>query len=167
MTIIEISDLLRKELFNNGYEYGFVVDGKKYKPDMSNGFDSEYYRLSITIYRVQDPLVTMEEKIGTCVETVLVMKTILDKHDITNKIWLLYNKGKNKVHTILTFEAEGKIVYLELTPQSAKPCYGKEIIYSSEQEFLEEYQKNNYEVSDVTDAIIVGQSPEFLLEKLR
>jgi len=167
MKIIEISDLLRKELFNNGYEYGFVVDGKKYKPDMSNGFDSEYYRLSMTIYRVQHPSVTMKEKIGTCVETVLVMKTILDAHNIPNKIWLLYNSGKNKVHTILTFEAENKVVYLELTPQSAKPWYGKEIVYSSEEEFLEEYRRNNYEVSDVTDAIVIGQPPEFLLKKLR
>lgn len=167
MNITEICDLLRKELFYNGYEYGFVLNGKKYKPDMSNGFDSEYYRLSMTIYRVQHPSVTMKEKIGTCVETVLVMQTILAAHDIPSKIWLLFNKSKKKVHTILTFEAEGKIVYLELTPQSAKPWYGKEIVYSSEEEFLEEYRENNYEVSDVTKDVIIGEQPEFLLAKLR
>lgn len=167
MNITEICDLLRKELFYNGYEYGFVLKGKKYKPDMSNGFDSEYYRLSMTIYRVQHPSVTMKEKIGTCVETVLVMQTILDAHDIPSKIWLLFNKSKKKVHTILTFEAEGKIVYLELTPQSAKPWYGKEIVYSSEEEFLEEYRENNYEVSDVTKDVIIGEQPEFLLKKIR
>ncbi len=34
MTITRICDMLRKELLNNGYEYGFVAGGKKYKPDM-------------------------------------------------------------------------------------------------------------------------------------
>ena len=167
MNITEICDLLRKELFYNGYEYGFVVDGKKYKPNMSNGFDSEYYRLSMTIYRVQHPSVTMKEKIGTCVETVLVMKSMLDEYDIKNKIWLLFNKTKKKAHTILTFEADGKIIYLELTPQSAKSWYGKEIVYSSEEEFLEEYQRNNYEVTDVTKDVVIGEQPEFLLKKIR
>ena len=166
MTITEVCDLLRKELINNGYEYGFVVAGKKYKPDMSNGLDSEYYRLSMTIYRVQHPSVTMKEKIGTCVETVLVMKTILDAHNIPNKIWLLYNSGKNKVHTILTFEAENKVVYLELTPQSAKPWYGRELVYDSEETFQQAYYQKGFEIIDVTEQIEIGQPPRFLLERL-
>ena len=74
---------------------------------------------------------------------------------------------KNKVHTIPTFEAESKVIYLELTPQSAKPWYSKDIIYSNEQEFLKEYEQNNYEVSDITDRIIIGEPPMFLLEKLQ
>ena len=167
MTIIEICDMLKKELLNNGYEYGFVVNGKKYRPDMNNGFDNEYYQYSLTIYRVQDPHVTMKEKIGTCVDAVLVMKRILDIHGIPSKIWLLYNKMKNKVHTVLTFEAESKVVYLELTPQSGKAWYGKELVYEDEQMFLQELEKQNYEVSDVTDSIRIGQQPKFLLEKLR
>ena len=130
MKIPEICDLLRSELLNNGYEYGFYLDGKKYKPDMSKGFDDEYARLSRSIYRVQAPLVTMREKIGICVDTVLVMKTMLDKRGIPSKIWLTFNRVKGSPHTILTFEAENKIVYLELTPQSSKAWYGKEIIYS-------------------------------------
>ena len=73
---------------NNGYEYGFIVDGKKY---------------------------------------------ILDMHGISGRIWLLYNKEKNKVHTVLTFEEE----------------------------------RQNYEVSDVTAFVRIGQQPEFLLEKLK
>ena len=166
MTIKEICDILRAELFNNGYEYGFVLNGQKYKPNMENGFDKEYYYLSTTVYCVQDPVTTMKEKIGTCVDAVLVMKRLLDKHNIPSKIWLLYNQKKNKVHTILTFEAENKTVYLELTPQSSKAWYGKEIVYSSEQEFLSEYEKNDYDVSDVTDSIVIGQQPEFLLAKL-
>ncbi len=109
----------------------------------------------------------MKEKIGTCIDTVLVMKSILDVLNVSSKVWLLYNEKKNKVHTILTFEAESKIVYLELTPQYSKAWYGKEIIYSNEQEFLAEYQNNGYDISDVTDSIVVGDRPYFLLKKLK
>ena len=166
MTINEICDILRAELLNTSYEYGFVVDGQKYKPNMENGFDKEYYHLSTTIYCVQDPVTTMKEKIGTCVDAVLVMRWLLDQRNISNKIWLLYNKQKNKVHTILTFEAENKTVYLELTPQSSKAWYGKEIIYSTDQELIKKYETNGYDISDVTDSIVIGQQPEFLLAKL-
>ena len=166
MTIKEICDILRSKLYGKGFEYGFVVDGQKYKPNMENGFDNEYYHLSTTIYTVQDPSVTLKEKIGTCVDAVLVMKFILNNLNVENKIWLLFNKKKNKVHTILTFEAESKIIYLELTPQSSKSWYGKEIIYTSEQEFLSKYRNNDYDISDVTNLIVVGQRPYFLLNKL-
>ena len=84
-----------------------------------------------------------------------------------SKIWILYNKKKNKVHTILTFETEHKIVYLELTPQSSKSWYGQEILYSSEQELMQEYEDNGYDISDVTNLITVGQRPYFLLDKLK
>ncbi len=134
---------------------------------MNNGFDNEYYRLSTTIYIVQEPTVTLKEKIGTCVDAVLVMKSILDKLNVPSKIWLLYNTSKNKIHTILTFESEGKIVYLELTPKSSKSWYGQEIVYSSEQEFLHEYKNNGYDISDVKNLIIVGEQPHFLLNKLK
>jgi len=166
MTIKEICDILRVELYNNGFEYGFILNGQKYKPNMEDGFDNEYFHLANTISLVQEPSVTRKEKIGTCVDTVVVMKSLLDNLNIPSKIWLLYNKKKNKVHTILTFEAENKIVYLELTPQSSKAWYGKEIIYSSEQELLQEYENNGYDISDVTDLITVGQRPYFLLNKL-
>lgn len=167
MTIKEICDILRAELYNNGFEYGFIVNGQKYKPNMKDGFDDEFYHLAKTISLVQEPSVTLKEKIGTCVDTVLVMKSILDKLNITSKIWLLYNKKKNKAHTILTFEAENKIVYLELTPQSSKSWYGQEILYSSEQELLQEYEDNGYNISDVTNLITVGQRPYFLLNKIK
>ena len=167
MTIKEICDILRAELYNNGFEYGFIVNGQKYKPNMKDGFDEEYYHLAKTISLIQEPSVTLKEKIGTCVDVVLVMKSILDKLNILSKIWLLYNKRKNKVHTILTFEAENKIVYLELTPQSTKSWYGQEILYFSEQEFLQEYENNGYDISDVTNLIITGQRPYFLLNKLK
>ncbi len=165
MTITEICDLLRKELFNNGYEYGFFLNGKKYKPDMSKGFDAEYARLSKTVYRVQPPLVTMREKTGTCIDTVLVMKKLLDERDIPSKIWLTLNKVKGTPHTILIFEAENKVVYLELTPQSSKPFYGKEIIYESEQELITQFHENGYDITDVTGAVTIGSSPEFLLSE--
>ena len=166
MTIKEICDILRAELYNKGFEYGFILNGQKYTPDMKGGFDTDYYHLAKTISLVQEPSVTLKEKVGTCVDTVIVMKSILDKLNITSKIWLLYNKKKNKVHTILTFEAESKIVYLELTPQSSKSWYGQEIVYSSEQELLQEYENNGYDISDITTLLIVGQRPYVLLNKL-
>lgn len=167
MTITEICNILRNELFHTGYEYGFIANSKRYQPDMSNGFDNDYYQSSLTIYRVQDTAVTRTEKIGTCVETVVLVKQLLDELHVPCKLWLLHNKTKNKVHTIPTFEADGKIVYLELTPQSSKAWYGKEIIYNNEQEFLQEYKGNNYDVTDVTNRIIIGEQPHFLLEKLQ
>lgn len=71
MTIKEICDILRSSLYNNGFEYGFILNDKKYKPNMENGFDNEYYHLSTTIYLVQEPKVTLKEKIGTCIDVVL------------------------------------------------------------------------------------------------
>ena len=121
MNINEICVILKSELYNNGYEYGFSADGKRYLPDTSRGFDSEYYKLSCTIYTVQEPKDTMEERLGTCIDAVVLMKHMLDELNVKSRIWLLHNKDKNKAHTILTFEAEDKIVYLELTPQFSKP----------------------------------------------
>ena len=133
---------------------------------LQRAFDNEYYHLSTTIYLVQEPKVTLKEKIGTCIDVVLVMKSILDKLDVSCKIWLLHNRKKNKVHTILTFSAEDKIVYLELTPQSSKKWYGQEIIYFDEEALLQEHKHNGYDILDITDLIIVGEQPLFLLEKL-
>ena len=87
---------------------------------------------------------------------------MLDKFGVPCKIWLLSNKNKNKKHTILTFEAENKVVYLELTPHFGKAWYGKEIIYSSEQEFFGEQAKSGWDVDDVTNLIVVGEPPSFL-----
>ncbi len=105
-------------------------------------------------------------KIGTCNDIVILMKFILDKRSIPNKIWLLHDKQYGKFHTILTFIAENKTVYLELTPQSAKPWYGKEIVFEDEQGFVAQYTQNGIEVLDVTDSVIVGQAPDFLLSKM-
>lgn len=166
MTIKEICNMLKSKLYNNDFEYGFIVDGQKYKPNMGNGFDNDYHHLLTNVYTVQDPSVTLKEKIGTCVDAVLAMKSMLDSLNVSNKIWLLYNNKKNKAHTILTFEAESKIIYLELTPQSSKAWYGQEIIYPGEQEFLSTYENNDYDISDVTNMIAAGQRPYFLLNKL-
>lgn len=70
-----------------------------------------------------------------------------------------------KVHTILNFEVEGKVVYLELTPQFSKSWYGHEIVHSNLQDFIQEYKNNGYDVSDVTHIIKVGQQPKFLIRK--
>ncbi len=167
MKIVELCDSLRKELFNNGYEYGFIVDGKTYKPNTENGFDATFYHFAKTISLVQAPEVTKQEKVGTCIDAVLVMRQVLNEYKAPSKIWLLYHKEKNKAHTVLTFEAEGKVVYLELTPQSSKPWYGKEIVYEKEQAFLQEQKNNGLEIFDVTEQVIIGERPYFLIEKLK
>ncbi|MGE4572662.1 MAG: hypothetical protein AB7E09_07995 [Candidatus Izemoplasmatales bacterium] len=167
MEIKRVCDLLRKELYNNNYEYGFYCDGKKYKPNMSNGFDSEFYNLLLTTYKVQNPIDTMREKIGTCNDVVLVMKKKLDEEKIQSKIWLLYKKVNNKVHTILTFNVSDKTIYLELTPQSNKPYYGKELIYNNENELKKEFQNQGYDVIDITNDIAPEEYPEFSLKLIR
>ena len=164
MEIKRICDLLRNELYNNNFEYGFYLEGKKYKPNMNNGFDKEFFNLLLTKYKVQNPIDTMREKIGTCNDVVLVMKKILDEEKINNKIWLLHNIEKNKVHTMLTFKVCYKLVYLELTPQSNKPNYAKEIIYNTEYEFINYFEKQGFEVIDITNDIIPGEYPNFSLK---
>ncbi len=162
MTVCEICDMLRNELYDNGYEYGFYQDGIKYRPDMSSGFDNRYDHLARTIYRVQQPFVTMREKCGTCIDAILVMRELLNNCGIENKMWLLYNRESNRPHTVLTFHAEERTVYLELTPQSSKPWYGKEQIYPSDDAFITEYRNTGYEVYDITDSVVPNEPPLFL-----
>ena len=166
MLIPEACELLKKELLDNGYEYGFYLNGKTYKPDMTKGFDNGFFDRLLTEYRVQSPEDTMRAKVGTCNDAVVLMKSILDKHSVPSKIWLLHDIQNNKFHTVLTFYLESKTVYLELTPQSGKPWYGKEIIFDSEQSFVNEYKKNDCEVIDVTDDVIIGKTPVFLLSRM-
>ena len=166
MLIPEACELLKKELLDNGYEYGFFLNGTAYKPDMTKGFDKEFFERLLTEYRIQSPEDTMKAKVGTCNDAVILMKTLLANHGVSSKIWLLHDKQKGKFHTILTFYLEGKTVYLELTPQSGKPWYGKEIVFDSEQSFVNEYKINNCDVLDVTDAVIVGKAPDFLLSRM-
>ena len=167
MEIKRICDLLRNELYNNNFEYGFYSEGKKYKPNMNNGFDKEFLNLLLTKYKVQNPIDTMREKIGTCNDVVLVMKKILDEEKIQSKIWLLHKKVYNKVHTILTFNVSYKTIYLELTPQSNKPNYGKEIIYNNENELNKEFQNEGYDVIDISNDIAPGEYPEFSLKLIK
>jgi len=166
MTIQEICELLKSELLNNGYKYGFYLDGKIYLPDMSDCFDKNFFELLLTKYRVQAPGDTKKAKVGTCHDIAVLMKYLLDRQNVPNKIWLLHDKTRSRFHTILTFEAENKTVYLELTPQSSKPCYGKEIIFDNEQEFIAQYIQNNFDITDVTDSIIVGDAPDFVLSRM-
>ncbi len=166
MRITEICDVLRQELYQNEYQYGFYYEGRKYSPDFSNGFDKKFFNLQKKFYRIQDPQDTMNEKIGTCIDAVIVMKTILDEINIPSKIWLLHHNVNKTPHTILTFEAEEKFVYLELTPQSNKSWYGKEIIYNDENCFIEEYQEKDFTIIEVTDKIEIGAHPDSLLRQL-
>ncbi len=136
MRIQEICNLLKKELLNNGYEYGFYLNGLKYKPDVTKGYDEKFACALVNDYRIQNPSDTMREKIGTCIDITLLMKTMLASCGISSKIWRLHYLQRNKFHAILTFEAESKVVYLELTPQSQKPWYGKEILYENEEKLI-------------------------------
>ncbi len=165
MKITQICDILRHELYNN-YQYGFYCEGKKYTPDFGKGFDADYFAFAKSHYRIQNPLDTMREKIGTCIDAVLVMRDVLEKANVPNKIWLLHHNTEMNNHTILTFESEGKVVYLELTPQSNKPWYGKELLYNDEQSFKNTFQQENYSIVEVTDTISIGDAPDSLLQCL-
>lgn len=166
MKIQEACDLLKEELLNNGYEYGFYLNGQTFKPDMSKGFDKDFFQRLLSDYRIQKPEDTKQAKVGTCHDAVVLMKSILDEHNVPSKIWLLHDIQNNKFHTVLTFFLENKTVYLELTPQSGKPWYGKEIVFDSEQSFIDEYSQNKQEVSDVTDSVSIGKAPDFLLSRM-
>lgn len=89
MLIQEVCALLKQELLENGYEYGFFLDGITHKPDMTKGFDKEFFERLLTEYRIQDPKDTMKAKVGTCNDVVVLMKSILDDLSIPSKIWLL------------------------------------------------------------------------------
>ena len=164
--IQRICQLLKDELLDNGYEYGFYLNGKTYKPDMSNGSDKEFFNLLLTIYRIQNPRDTRQAKVGTCNDTVVLMKAILDEQNVPSKIWLLHDRQREKFHTIMTFYVENKTIYLELTPQYAKPWYGKEMVFDNEQSFISEYSKDSCEVIEITDFVSVGEAPEFILSRM-
>lgn len=164
--IQSICQLLKDELLDNGYEYGFYLNGKTYKPDMSNGFDEEFFDRLLSDYRIQAPRDTRQAKVGTCNDIVILMKAILDEQNVPSKIWLLHDRQSGKFHTVLTFYIEDKTIYLELTPRSAKPWYGKEIVFDDEQSFISEYSKDGCEVIEITDSVIVGEAPEFILSRM-
>ena len=166
MSIKEICDLLRSEFVENGYEYGFYLNGKRYTPDKSLGFDEEYFVLSKTIYRVQSTADTKREKIGTCIDACMLIKQMLDGLKIDSKIWLICHRERKSVHTITTFDYEENTVYIELTPECKKPWYGKEIIYSSTDELISAFDKDGFDIFDVTNDISVGEAPEFLLSRM-
>ena len=64
------------------------------------------------------------------------------------------------------FEAEEKLVYLELTPQSNKPWYGKEIIYNDERDLIKEFREKDFIIIEVTEKIIIGDHSDALLRCL-
>ena len=165
MTETQLCTILKQELFDKDYDYGFFFEGKKYIPNTESGFDAAFALAMKELYRIQEPSVTMVEKIGTCLDTVLVMKALLAPMNIPNKIWLVLHCATKAPHTVLTFVSEGKVVYLELTPWSNKPWYGKELIYDDEKAFLTHFTAEGYRVIDVTDKVIPGDSPSSLLDE--
>ena len=77
MLIQEACDLLKRELLNNGYKYGFYLDGKIYTPRLENGFDKDFFHRLLTDYRIQEPSDTMKAKVGTCNDIVALMRAML------------------------------------------------------------------------------------------
>lgn len=165
--ITEICQILKNELLDNGYSYGFYVDNKRIVPNTALGFDTEFARLLTTEYRIQLPEITMREKAGTCLDAVLVMKALLNSQGIESKIWMIYQPEKKKVHSILTFELLSQVIYLELTPQSGKPNYGKEMLFSNEEDFTGYWEKQGYLIQEITDICIPGADPAFFMDKVR
>ena len=50
--IAEICQLLKGELLENGYSYGFCLNNRRIVPNASLGFDEEFARLLTTEYRI-------------------------------------------------------------------------------------------------------------------
>ena len=161
-----ISNLLRGELYNTGYQYGFFWNSRRVVPDITKGFDEEFGRLLTAEYWIQDPETTRKEKVGTCLDAVLVMKELLKEAGKDSKIWMLFQKEQKKFHSVLTFEVDDEIVYLELTPQSGKENYGKELVFNSEDAFHQYWEKMNYTVQEITETCVPGIKPDFFLKQL-
>ena len=70
-------------------------------------------------------------------------------------------------YSVLTFEIDGRIVYLELTPQSGKSNYGKEILFEGIEEFVSFWEQQGYIVSDITDVCTPGANPDFFMDLLK
>ena len=66
----------------------------------------------------------------------------------------------------MSFEAENKIVYLELTPQSNKPNYGKAIIFDNIEQLITMFQNDGIDIIDVTDQLTIGEQPLVLINKI-
>lgn len=164
---IEICQLLKKELLDNGYKYGFYLRDRCVTPNISLGFDEEFANLLTSEYRIQEPIVSRREKVATCLDAVLIMKEILFEQAIESKIWMLFLKEKRKAHSVLTFEIDGRIVYLELTPQSGKSNYGKEILFEGMDQFVSYWEQQGYIVSDITDVCTPGANPDFFMDLLK
>ena len=154
MTIREISERLKNELL--GYTYGFVHRGIRYTPKD----DPEYALHFQEFYRAQEVSVSRKERIGTCIDSVLVMQALMKEYGVPSRIYLLCQR--EKPHTVLTFQAEGKTVYLELTPSSSRPNYAKELIYADEAEWKEAWNKTHL-ISEITDILKPGIRPQDLI----
>ena len=163
LDIARICDLLRSELYENGYRYGFCLNGSVIVPDVSKGFDAEFGRLLTSQYRIQPPELTRKAKAATCLDAVLVMKEILSENGIGSRIWMVFDRERKKPHAVLTFTADQAVVYLELTPQSGKENYGKELVFENGDAFLRCWEQKNCLVREITDLCVPGRKPDFFL----
>ena len=161
--IARICDLLRSELYGNGYRYGFCLDGSVVVPDASKGFDEAFGRLLAAQYRIQPPELTRKAKAATCLDAVLVMKDILRENGFDSRIWMVFDRERKKPHAVLTFTADQAAVYLELTPQSGKENYGKELVFEEEEAFIRYWEQKNCLIREITELCVPGRRPDFFL----
>ena len=167
LEITRICDILRGELYENGYRYGFCLNGRKVVPDTSKGYDADFGRLLGEQYLIQAPETTRKEKVATCLDAVMVMRELLSGNGISSRIWMVFQKEKRKPHSVLSFVIGGVLVYLELTPQSGKKNYAKELLFESESEFIRYWEDMGYTVHEITDVCLPGRKPYFFLDLLK
>lgn len=55
-----------------------MIDSKRYVPDSDKEFDEDFFSSLLMDYRIQKTEVTNSEKIGTCLDVILVMKATRD-----------------------------------------------------------------------------------------
>ena len=91
------------------------------------------------------------------------MKEILSENGIGSRIWLVFDRERKKPHAVLTFTADQAAVYLELTPQSRKENYGKELVFENGEAFIRYWEQKNCLVREITDLCVPGRKPDFFL----
>ena len=88
-------------------------------------------------------------------------KDILNEKGIGSRIWLVFEQERKKPHAVLTFRADQAVVYLELTPQSGKENYGKELVFEEEEAFIRYWEQKNCLIREITELCVPGRRPDF------
>lgn len=121
------------EWLEENIQYGWIdVDGNKHIDEMKN-----FRRL----YRTMSIEEILEEKVGTCIEQVAIMKFLLDKIQVKNKMFCcrIYEpddygnlEEEEHMHCFVLFYRDGKVYHLEHPNFYKKGIYE----YASEEEAI-------------------------------